>query len=91
MLRREGHYSPENSSEYREGRYRPMRREVFPDEEMSPHPVFRRIMDPTKNRIYRRAVGDGEDTEKDLVGSIDSNDDWASSLQAEEKAISKED
>jgi hypothetical protein len=48
-------------------------------------------MDPTKNRIYRRSVGDGEDSEKDLVGSIDANDDWASSLQAEEKAISKED
>lgn len=49
-------------------------------------PLFRRVLE----RSFKKKEDD-KDSEKDLVGSVDSGEDWATSLQAEEKAISKED
>ena len=60
------------------------------DYDMSPHPVFRRVLDPAMMRAFRPKADD-HDTEKDLVGSIDKNEDWATSLENEEKSIKKED
>jgi hypothetical protein len=67
----------------REGQY-PM------DYDASPHPVFKRVLDPALKRAFPKH-SDDHDSEKDLVGSIDKNEDWATSLQSEERSIQKED
>ena len=56
------------------------------DYDASPHPVFRRVLDPALNRAFPKH-SDDHDSEKDLVGSIDKNEDWATSLQSEERSI----
>jgi hypothetical protein len=52
--------------------------------------MIRRVLDPALDRSFHKRADDG-DSEKDLVGAIDGNEDWATSLQKEEKAIQKED
>ena len=42
------------------------------------------------DRSFRKRADDC-DSERDLVGAIDGNEDWATSLQKEEKSIQKED
>ena len=48
------------------------------------------MLDPALKRAFHKH-SDDHDSEKDLVGSIDKNEDWATSLQSEEKSIQKED
>jgi hypothetical protein len=47
--------------------------------DVAPHPVFRRVLEPALDRSFRKKEDDPE-TERDLVGHIDANEDWASSL-----------
>ena len=49
------------------------------DYDASPQPMIRRVLEPALDRSFRKRADDG-DSEKDLVGAIDGNEDWATSL-----------